>query len=180
MIVEVRAHGDAGANLDADSVAGDGVDGHAAAGLLRVRAIDDFRIDAGAHGFQDGLARALDCKVDGAGAVKIQRDAGFIRRDESQHDVGHVAARKKVGLQQVGLEGNACFDGCDPAVHDHSDWHPPQPHPDQLRKGNRSVGHFCPKPDAEKVDENEEENEPGKEHDAKDDGCDKRHGFIWC
>ena len=45
--------------------------------------VDHFRIDAGADRFENGFAGSLGRQIDGAGAIEIEGDAGFIRRDQA-------------------------------------------------------------------------------------------------
>ena len=65
------------------------------------RHIDDFRIDAGADGFEHGLAGAFGGEIDRTGAVEIERDASFVRRDEREDDVADIAAREIMRFERI-------------------------------------------------------------------------------
>ena len=70
----------------------------------RVGHIDDFGIDAGAHRFEHRFAGAFGGEIDGAGAIEIERDAGFVRRDQREDDLAHIAARQIMRFQRIARE----------------------------------------------------------------------------
>ena len=70
----------------------------------RVGHVDDFRIDARAHRFEHGFARAFGGKIDRAGAIEIERDAGLVRGDQGEDDLAHIAARQIMRFERIARE----------------------------------------------------------------------------
>ena len=104
-----------------------------------VRDVDDFGIDARAHGFEHGLAGAFGREVDGAGAVEVERDAGFVRGDEGEDDLVHVAAGEVVRLERIGRHIEAGFHRGDAAIDDEAHRHAAQAHGDHFYEADRGV-----------------------------------------
>ena len=73
----------------------------------RVGHVDHFRIDAGAHRFEHGFARAFGGEIDRAGAVEIERDAGFVRRDQGENDLVDIAAREIMRFERIARDVDA-------------------------------------------------------------------------
>ena len=163
--LEVGADGDAGTDAEGDAVFGDGVD-LAATAHLRVGAVDDFGVDAGADGFDDGFAGAFDGEVDGASAVEIQRDAGFVCGDEGKDDLGDVATSEVMGLKGIGENRNAGLGRSDAGVHDQGIRHAAQPHGDEGGDADRGVGDACSEPDIEEFADDEQQDECENEGDG--------------
>lgn len=163
--LEVGADGDAGADAQGDAIFGDGVD-LAAAAHFRVRAVDDFGVNAGADSFDDGFAGAFDGEVDGASAVEIQRDAGFVCGDEGKDNLGDVATSKVVGLKGIGENGDAGFGRSDAGVHDEGIRHAAQPHGDEGGDADRGVGDAGSEPDVEEFANDEQQDECEDEGDG--------------
>ena len=107
-------------------------------------------VDAGADGLEDGLACAFGGEIDRAGPVKIERDAGFVRGDESEDDVADVAAGEIMSLERVARDIDAGFDRGDPVVDDHSDRHFAQTHSEHLEQTHRRVREPRAQPEIEK------------------------------
>src|SRR6266480_5809358 len=77
--IEVRAHRDARFHFHTDAILSDAVDGLPA--HIRTGGIDHFRIDTGAHGFENGLAGPFGSQIDGASAIEIERNASLVCRN---------------------------------------------------------------------------------------------------
>ena len=128
--------------------------------------VDDFRIETGADGFEDGLAGSFGREVDGAGAIEVERDAGLVRRDESEDNVADIAACEVVRLQRVARDIDPGFDRGDAIIDDHANRHLAEPHGDHLSEADRRIGDPGAKPEAEEI----------KDHDRDDEGDDAQHG----
>ena len=143
---------------------------------MALGAIDDFRIDAGADGFEDGLAGAFGREIDGAGAIEIERDAGFVRRDEREDDVVDVAAGEIMGLERIARDIDAGFDRGDAVIDDHADRHFAQTHPEHFEQPHRRVREPRAEPEIEEP-ENDNENDEREERDERHEDKIKRlHG----
>ena len=174
--VEVGAHGHPGANLDLNAVLGNSVNGAAAGG--GVGTVDDLGIDRSAHGFHHALARAFGCKVDCAGAVPVEHDAGLLGGDEGLDGGDHVAAGEEVGLDVVDGEGDAGLGGGDARVDHHAVGHLAQAHGDEVGEADVGTGQPGTKPDAKEGDDDAKDDEADDgEHDKDDGGC-VNHGCI--
>jgi hypothetical protein len=57
-----------------------------------VRTIDDLGVDACAHSVQHRFGGAFTGKVDGAGAIKGERDSRLVSGDQRKHNVLNLAA----------------------------------------------------------------------------------------
>jgi hypothetical protein len=142
-----------------------------------MRAVDDLGIDAGAHGFEHGLAGAFAGEVDGAGAVVVQRDARLVRSDEGEHDVRHLTTGEKVRLKLVGVDGDARLGGGDAGIDDERIRHAAQPHGEQGGDADRSIGDQCAEPEVEKFRHDEEGRAQQDDDDAVDEEPERlRHG----
>ena len=173
--VEIRAHRDAGTHTEGDAIFGDGVD-FATTAHVRVRAVDDLWIDAGAHGFEDGLAGAFASEVDGAGAVVVERDARFVRRDEGEHDVRHLTTGQEVRFELVGIDGDTGFGGGDACIDDEGVRHASQPHGEQRGETHRRIRNASAEPEIEKLRDEEEENKGDDNGDANTEDFERFHG----
>lgn len=164
--VEVSADGDSGADVDGDPVFSDGIDfGDAGAGI---RAIDDFRVNGSSDGFEDGLAGVLGGKIDGAGAVEGEGDAGFLGGDEGEDDIDDVTTGEVVGFELIGAVIEAGLGGGDAAVHNDAGMDFSEAHQDEIGEADGSSGGAGLNPEAEKIDHDETNDE---EKDDSDD-CD--------
>ena len=94
--IEMRAHRDPRFDFDPDAILRDAVNRCPAHGWIR--RINDFRIDAGAHRFQDCFAGAFGCQVYGACAVEIERNTRLIGSDQGEHHVAHITTCKVMGF----------------------------------------------------------------------------------
>ena len=122
--------------------------------------VDHFRVDAGADRFEDGLAGAFRREIDRAGAVEIERDAGFVRGDEGEDDMVDIAAREIMGFERIARDVDAGFDRGDAVIDDHTDRHFAQTHPEHFEQSDRRVRESRAEP---KIEESENDN-------AKDEG----------
>ena len=147
--IEIRAHRDA--RLTLTPMPSLATPSMVVAPMDGIGRIDDFRIDAGADGFEDGLAGAFGGEVDGAGAIEVERDAGFVRGDEGEDDVADIAAGQVMRLQRIGGDVEAGFDRGDAVVDDQADRDFAQAHADHLADADGRVGDPGPKPEAKEV-----------------------------
>ena len=161
--IEVGADRHARFHFHADAVLRHAIDRGAA--HRRARDIDDFWINTRADGFEDGFAGAFGRQVDRAGAVEIERDAGFVRRDQREDDMADVAAREIMRLERIARDIDAGFHGGDPVIDDQADRHFAQAHADHLADADRRIRDPRAKPEAEEI----------KEHDREHEGEDRQH-----
>ena len=94
------------------------------------RGVDHFRVDRHLYGFRHVTAG----QVDGRRHPEVERNVGFLRRDQSRHDVGHVAARQEVRFQVVGGQMQTRFGSGDHLVDDDRGRHLAEPHQHQLQQ----------------------------------------------
>ena len=107
--------------LEPNSVAGDGIQGPGRS--LRIGAVDDFRIDAGADRFEHVAPR----QVDRLGRLPVEIDVGPMGGDQRPDDVRHVSAGQVMGLErprrdridprQTGLHGHDLAADDDGRIH---------------------------------------------------------------
>ena len=136
--------------------------------------VDDLRVDAGADGFEHGLAGALGGEIDGAGAVEIERDAGFVRGDEREDDLVHVAAGEIMRFERIARDIDAGFDRGDAGIDDHSNRHFAQTHPEHFEQSHRRVREPRAEP---KIEESENKNEKDKREEREDAEADQIERF---
>ena len=106
--------------------------------------IDDFRIDAGAHRFEHGLAGALGGEIDRAGAIEIERDAGLVRGDQREDDLADVAAGEIMRLERIARDIDAGFHRGDAVIDDQADRHFAQAHSEHFADADRRIGNARP------------------------------------
>jgi hypothetical protein len=174
--IKVRADSHTGTHTQRDAVFGHGVD-LAAPAHVRMRAIDDLGIDAGAHGFEDSLACAFAGEVDGASAIVVERDAGLVSGDEGQHDMRDLATCQEVRLKLVGVDRDARFGGGDARIDDHGIRHATQPHGEECGETDRRVRDPGTQPEIEEFGNDQEQNERDDDHDAGDEDFKGGHGY---
>src|SRR5690348_17131352 len=71
----------------------------------------------------------------------------------------HVATRKIMRFQWIAPNIDAGFYSSDAIVHNQTDWHFAQPHPDHFPETHRRICDSRPEPKTEKVKENDCEHE---------------------
>ena len=162
----MRAHRDARFYFRADAIFRDAVDRRAA--HRWIGHVDHFGINARAHRFEHGLARAFGGEIDGAGAIEIERDAGFVGRDQSEDNLPDIAAREVVGLERIARNLDASFHRGDAVIDNHSHGNFTQAHPDHFSERDRRVRDpgADPKPEEIEKDDAEDEREEREDRDA--------------
>src|SRR5439155_23467115 len=131
---------------------------------------------AGAHRLEHGLAGTFRREIDRAGAVEIERDAGFVRRDQSEDDLPDVAAGKVVGFEWVARNLATRFDRGDAVIHDHSNRDLAQQHSDHLAEAHRCVRDSSANPEAEEIEEDDAKDESEQREDCDADEIERFHG----
>src|SRR6266478_5211271 len=103
-----------------------------------------------------------------AGAIEIERNAGFVRRNQRENDLSDVAPRQVMRFQRVARNFDTRFHGGDAVVENQPYRHAAQTHPDHFSHTDRRVSDARPKPDPEKIEENnrEYETENGQHRDS--------------
>ena len=170
----MRAHRHTGLNFHADAVLRHAIDSRAS--HRDIRTIDHFRIDACAHRFEHGFARAFRGQVDRAGTVEIERNACLVRSDQGENDMIDVAARQIMRFERIARNVDACFDRRDAVIDDHSDWHFAQPHADHFAETHRSIRDPGPNPEAEEIEKDDAKNEREEGEDCDADEIERFHG----
>ena len=70
-----------------------------------------------------------------------------------------VAAREVMGFQRIATNIDTGFHCRNAIVHDQSNRHFAQPHPDHLAKTHRRICDPCPEPETEKIKKNHRQHE---------------------
>jgi hypothetical protein len=121
-------------------------------------------------GFDDALARSLGGKVDGAGAIPIERDAGLLRGNERLDGGDHIATCQKVRFDVIDRDFNAGFLGGDSGIHHHAVGHLAQSHGHQIGEPDVSPGKPGSQPDAEERQDDAKQQQAEDGNDYQDDG----------
>ena len=159
---EVGADGDAGADVDRDSVFGHGGDfGNSGVG---VGAFDDLGVDGGADRFEDRFAGVFGGEVDGAGTIEWERDACLVSGDEGENDVGDITAGEVVGFEVVGRYFDIGLGSGNAVVDDERGGDFAQLHEEEVEEADGRSGDAGLQPEVEEIDDEEEE-------DKSDEAC---------
>ena len=135
--IEVGTHGNTRLHFDADAVLSNAV--NCSAAHVWGRGVDHFRIDARAHRFEHGLAGSFSRQIDGAGPIEIERNPGFIRRDQCQNHVTDVAACQIMRFERIAPNIQTGFHRRDTIVDNQSDRHFAQAHADHFSNADGRV-----------------------------------------
>ena len=73
----------------------------------RCGALDDFRVDGSADGFEHRLASAFSGEVNGAGALPVEGDVGLACGDKRLNGLDDVTLGEVVGFKVVGTDLDA-------------------------------------------------------------------------
>src|SRR4029453_6964659 len=114
--IEMRTHRDPRLYFHANTVLCDAVDGSAA--HRWIGRVNHFRIDAGAHRFQDGFASAFCGKIDSASSVEIERNPGLVSSNQSEDHMAHIAACEVMRFRWIATNIQTGFHRSDAIVHD--------------------------------------------------------------
>src|SRR6185369_627980 len=124
-----------------------------------VGAVDDAGIDGSLDGFEHGLAGAFGGKVDGAGAVEVEGDAGLARGNEGLDHHLNVAAGQEVRGKIVDSDVEAAFDGGDAVIDDETDGDAAQAQGDEFANLDGRAGGEGADPDHAEVEDDDREDE---------------------
>ena len=120
--------------------------------------VDDFWIDARAHRFEHGFAGAFRGQIDRASAIEIERNAGFVRRDQRENYLTDIAAGEIMRFERIARNLDPCFDCGDSIIDNQSNRNAPQPHADHFSHADGRVGNARTQPNTEKVEKNDRQN----------------------
>src|SRR5947209_2814621 len=79
-------------------------------------------------------------------------------------------------FERVAWNVDSGFDRRDPIIHDHSDWHFPQPHPDHFAEADRRVCNPGPNPKAEEIEKDNAQDEREEREHRDADKIKRLHG----
>src|SRR5262249_12696369 len=136
--LQLGPHRHAGLGPQLDAVLADGIEELPA--LRGVRAVDDLRVNTGAHRIED----VATSQVDRGGRLPGHVNAGLVSGDDGGRCLGHVAARQVVRLEVLGrhadarlYHGNLLAD--DHGVIDVAELHADQVEDADLRPGQQAL-----------------------------------------
>ena len=144
---EFRSHRDAGFGQQLNAVLADRVEELLALG--RIGAVDDFRIDAGANGFENIAAS----EVDGGGGFPREFEAGFVCGNDGGGGLRHVAARQEVRFEVRRRHLHARLHERDLLANDQAVIDVPQLHADQATDADVRPGEQALNPEANEAHE---------------------------
>ena len=153
----MRTHRHARLHFHANAVLGHAIDRLPA--HRRTRHVDHLWIDARAHGFEHSFASAFCRQIDCAGSIKIERDAGLVRSNQSEHDLIDTAAGEIMCLERIARNFQASFDRRDSVIDDVAHWDFAQSHSNHLPQAHRRARDMRANPKSKKVEKDNAKDE---------------------